>query len=80
MLYQHLPEPMRNKETFDWMLSNPEYRKQLAQTLKAQVRRIFLFGRLQAILHTWSCLSPRRPFDIRIRCVQGCKQHLPVAS
>jgi len=36
MLYQHLPEPMRNKETFDWMLSNPEYRKQLAQTLKAQ--------------------------------------------
>jgi hypothetical protein len=36
MLYQHLPEPMRNKETFDWMLNNPEYRKQLAQTLKAQ--------------------------------------------
>jgi len=38
MLYQHLPEPMRNKETFNWMLSNPEYRKQLAQTLKAQAR------------------------------------------
>jgi hypothetical protein len=38
MLYQHLPEPMRNKETFNWMLSNPEYRKQLAVNLKQQAR------------------------------------------
>lgn len=37
MLYQHLPETMRNKETFDWMLNNPEYRKQLQDVLKKQV-------------------------------------------
>ena len=28
MMYPYLPEPMRNKETFKWMLSNPAYRKQ----------------------------------------------------
>ena len=38
MLYQHLPETMRNKETFEWMLNNPEYRKQLQDVLKKQVR------------------------------------------
>lgn len=37
MLYQHLPETMRNKETFEWMLNNPEYRKQLQDVLKKQV-------------------------------------------
>ena len=37
MLYQHLPESMRNKETFEWMLNNPEYRKQLQDVLKKQV-------------------------------------------
>ena len=25
MFYQHLPEEMRNPETFEWILSNPEY-------------------------------------------------------
>ena len=37
LLYQYLPEPMRNKETFDWMLQNPEYRAQLEGMLKQQV-------------------------------------------
>lgn len=40
MLYQHLPETMRNKETFDWMLNNPEYRKQLQDVLKKQVQAL----------------------------------------
>lgn len=35
MLYPYLPEPMRNPETFKWMLSNPEYRQQL-ETMMAQ--------------------------------------------
>lgn len=38
LLYQYLPEPMRNKETFEWMLKNPEYRAQLQSMIKAQVR------------------------------------------
>lgn len=38
MLYAHLPESMRNKETFEWMLNNPEYRKQLQDVLKKQVQ------------------------------------------
>ena len=37
MLYPYLPEGMRNPQTFEWMLSNPEYRQQLEQMLEAQV-------------------------------------------
>lgn len=33
MLYPYLPEPMRNQETFEWMLNDPTTRKQLEQTL-----------------------------------------------
>ena len=36
-MYQYLPESMRNKETFDWMMSNPEYRKQLQEMMSKQV-------------------------------------------
>ena len=36
-MYQYLPEGMRNKETFDWMMSNPEYRKQLQTMMAKQV-------------------------------------------
>lgn len=36
MLYPYLPEPMRNQETFEWMLSNPEYRQQLEGMLQQQ--------------------------------------------
>ena len=35
-MYQYLPENMRNKETFDWMLSNPEFRGQLQTMLEKQ--------------------------------------------
>lgn len=37
MLYPYLPEPMRNPETFKWMLGNPEYRKQLETMMAQQV-------------------------------------------
>ena len=36
MLYEHLPEPMRNPETFEWVLNNPENRKQLEKLIEAQ--------------------------------------------
>lgn len=29
MLYPYLPEPMRNPESIEWMLNNPEVRKQM---------------------------------------------------
>ena len=37
MLHPYLPEGMRNPETFEWMLSNPEYRAQLEGMLQQQV-------------------------------------------
>ncbi|CAN8300163.1 unnamed protein product [Cochlearia groenlandica] len=33
MVYPHLPEEMRNPETFKWMLKNPQYRQQLQDML-----------------------------------------------
>ena len=47
MLYKYLPEPMRNPQTFEWMLSNPEYRKQLEGMMEQQVS---LLGKLTAPL------------------------------
>ena len=38
LLYKYLPEPMRNPQTFEWMLSNPDYRKQLEGMMEQQVR------------------------------------------
>lgn len=38
LLYKHLPEPMRNPQTFEWMLSNPQYRKQLEDIMQQQAR------------------------------------------
>ena len=38
LLYKYLPEPMRNPQTFEWMLSNPEYRKQLEAMMQQQAR------------------------------------------
>jgi len=32
-LYPYLPEPMRNPETMEWMLSQPQYRQQLEQMM-----------------------------------------------
>jgi hypothetical protein len=37
MLYPYLPEPMRNPETFEWMLNSPEYRAQLEGMLNQQM-------------------------------------------
>ncbi|KAK8468671.1 hypothetical protein PHAVU_006G083300 [Phaseolus vulgaris] len=33
MVYPHLPEEMRNPDTFKWMLQNPQYRQQLEAML-----------------------------------------------
>ncbi len=37
LLYPYLPEGMRNPQTFEWMISNPEYRAQLEQMMEKQV-------------------------------------------
>ncbi len=37
LLYPYLPEGMRNPQTFEWMMSNPEYRTQLEQMMEKQV-------------------------------------------
>ena len=37
LLYPYLPEGMRNPQTFEWMMSNPEYRIQLEQMMEKQV-------------------------------------------
>ena len=42
MLYPYLPEGMRNPQTFEWMLSNPEYRAQLEGMLESQVAPVML--------------------------------------
>lgn len=44
LLYKYLPEPMRNPQTFEWMLSNPEYRKQLEGMMQQQVRWLCLLA------------------------------------
>ncbi len=38
LLYKYLPEPMQNPQTFEWMLSNPQYRKQLEDIMQQQAR------------------------------------------
>ena len=36
MLYPYLPEPMRNPSSIEWMLSNPEVKKQMATMFEQQ--------------------------------------------
>ncbi len=38
MLYPYLPEPMRNPASIEWMLGNPEVKKQMEQMFAQQVR------------------------------------------
>ena len=37
MLYPYLPEPMRNPTSIEWMLSNPEVKKQMSDMFESQV-------------------------------------------
>lgn len=37
MLYPYLPEPMRNPDSIEWMLNNPEVRKQMEQVFAQSV-------------------------------------------
>ena len=37
MLYPYLPEPMRNPQTFEWMLNAPPMRKQLEDMMQGQM-------------------------------------------
>ncbi|KAF5839505.1 hypothetical protein DUNSADRAFT_576 [Dunaliella salina] len=36
MLYPYLPEPMRNPTSIEWMLSNPEVKKQMSEMFESQ--------------------------------------------
>jgi hypothetical protein len=44
MLYPYLPEPMRNPSSIEWMLNNPEVRKQM-EGVFAQSVSWFALGR-----------------------------------
>ncbi|XP_042981625.1 protein TIC 40, chloroplastic-like isoform X2 [Carya illinoinensis] len=33
LVYPHLPEELRNPDTFNWMLQNPQYRQQLEEMI-----------------------------------------------
>ncbi len=52
MLYPYLPEPMRNPESIEWMLNNPEVRKQMegvfAQSV-SQWEHLVIQGRWLAV-------------------------------
>lgn len=37
MLYPYLPEPMRNPQSIEWMMSNPEVKKQMEAVFASQV-------------------------------------------
>lgn len=37
MLYPYLPEPMRNPSSIEWMLNNPEVKKQMSDMFESQV-------------------------------------------
>lgn len=45
MMYPYLPEPMRNPETFNFVLKDPTMRKQLVQTLAQSVRCVDIDAR-----------------------------------
>lgn len=53
MMYPYLPEPMRNPETFNFVLKDPTMRKQLVSTLAQSVRRIS-----RGTLSHFSCHHP----------------------
>jgi hypothetical protein len=52
LLYPYLPEGMRNPQTFEWMMSNPEYRTQLEQMMEKQV--------CSAVQHLLKCEKNRK--------------------
>ena len=45
-LYPYLPEPMRNPETMEWMLSQPEYRQQMEQMMSQVDTKLDVRGRV----------------------------------
>jgi hypothetical protein len=44
MLYPYLPEPMRNPDSIEWMLNNPEVRKQMEQVFAQSVSSLHSAG------------------------------------
>ena len=93
-MYQYLPENMRNKETFDWMLSNPEFRGQLQTMLEKQASvaspvhrcrsrwamRDMLLGDLK-LLHVMLCITARGIHWAVVGLVVGEKnKEIPIFS
>ena len=68
MLYPYLPEGMRNPQTFEWMMSNPEYRSQLEQMLEKQVRSATL-AQAHILMTTAAMTCPQMPVMI---CISLC--------
>lgn len=54
MLYPYLPEPMRNPDSIEWMLNNPEVRKQMEQ----------VFAQSVSSSPSWGQRGPRVPVGL----------------
>ncbi|XP_022141409.1 protein TIC 40, chloroplastic isoform X2 [Momordica charantia] len=65
MIYPHLPEEMRNPETFKWMMQNPQYRQQLEEMLNNMSGSPQWDGRLMDSLKNFDLSSPevKQQFD-----------------
>ncbi|XP_031393768.1 protein TIC 40, chloroplastic [Punica granatum] len=65
MVYPHLPEEMRNPETFKWMLQNPQYRQQLEEMLNNMGGSTEWDGRMMDSLKNFDLSSPevKQQFD-----------------
>lgn len=68
-LYPYLPEGMRNPQTFEWMLSNPEYRAQLEQMLESQV------GLCRCLMTAVPCCEVEHACCTTISCLCSCSEH-----
>ncbi|KAL3754974.1 hypothetical protein ACJRO7_002108 [Eucalyptus globulus] len=65
MVFPHLPEEMRNPETFRWMLQNPQYRQQLEEMLNNMGGSSEWDGRMMDSLKNFDLSSPevKQQFD-----------------
>ncbi|XP_022992988.1 protein TIC 40, chloroplastic-like isoform X1 [Cucurbita maxima] len=65
MIYPHLPEEMRNPETFKWMMQNPLYRQQLEEMLNNMSGSPQWDDRLMDSLKNFDLSSPevKQQFD-----------------
>lgn len=73
MLYPYLPEPMRNPESIEWMLNNPEVRKQMEQVFAQSVSAATDCGWCRhAVGHLWRAMPGVHSADAHVRSCRLC--------